>query len=67
MMNNYNDFKQPFSDFLDIATIGILPKHVYGKYGADALLKLKKTLKLVLDHIKLKMLKPKKVCLKHNS
>lgn len=28
--------KQPFSDFLDIATIGILPKHVYGKYGADA-------------------------------
>ncbi len=28
--------KQPFSDFLDIATIGIIPKHIYGKYSADA-------------------------------
>ncbi len=28
--------KQPFADFLDIATVGILPKHIYGKYSTDA-------------------------------
>jgi peptide/nickel transport system substrate-binding protein len=39
--------KQPFSDFLDIATIGILPKHVYGKYNTDAFAQAKENINAI--------------------
>lgn len=39
--------KQPFADFLDIATVGILPKHVYGKYTTDSFSQAKENLEAV--------------------
>lgn len=39
--------KQPFSDFLDIATVGIIPKHVYGKYSADAFAQAEENIKAI--------------------
>ncbi len=39
--------KQPFSDFLDIATIGIIPKHIYGKYSADAFTQAKENIEAI--------------------
>lgn len=39
--------KQPFNDFLDIATVGILPKHIYGKYSANEFAQAKENLEAV--------------------
>ncbi len=39
--------KQPFADFLDIATVGIIPKHIYGKYGADAFTQAEENIKAI--------------------
>jgi peptide/nickel transport system substrate-binding protein len=39
--------KQPFNDFLDIATVGIIPKNVYGKYSADAFTQAKENIEAV--------------------
>lgn len=39
--------KQPFADFLDIATIGILPKHVYSKYNTDSFSQARENIKAI--------------------
>jgi peptide/nickel transport system substrate-binding protein len=39
--------KQPFNDFLDIATVGIIPKSVYGKYSADAFTQAKENIEAI--------------------
>ena len=39
--------KQPFADFLDIATIGILPKHIYSKYNTDSFSQARENIKAI--------------------
>lgn len=39
--------KQPFNDFLDIATVGILPKHIYGKYSTDSFAQAKENISAI--------------------
>ncbi len=54
--------KQPFSDFLDIATVGIIPKHIYGKYGSDTFAQAKEN----IDAVGAGPYKIKKVTTKNN-
>lgn len=61
--------KQPFGDFLDIATIGILPKHVYGKYNADAFAQAQENIEAIgagpykIKNVKTKKNMPKSITL----
>ncbi len=65
--------KQPFSDFLDIATIGIIPKHVYGKYSADAFAQAEENIEAIgagpykIKNIKTKKNMPKSITLERSN
>ncbi len=53
--------KQPFADFLDIATVGIIPKHIYGKYSADAFAQAEENIEAIgAGPYKIKSVKTKK-------
>lgn len=53
--------KQPFNDFLDIVTVGILPKNVYGKYSSDSFAQAKENINAIgAGAYKIKNVKTKK-------
>lgn len=65
--------KQPFSDFLELATIGVLPKSVYGKYNANEFALAKENINAIgsgpykINRVSLSSGIPSKIKLKRNT